>query len=1005
MLLSNARYIRLLFLALCVSFGAQLIAQCTADGGNIALTNGATEYTLIVDGIPDPLDVVRDGSAVGDQSAWVITDANANILALPPAPPFDLDGAGLGTCLIWYLRHDGTLTGAAVGANAATDLGGCFDLSNPITVDRIDAATTNGGNIEFADGTTSQAICVDGTPDPLDVITDGTATGTNRAWVITDTQGNILGLPQAPPFDLDGAGVGTCLIWYLAFEDGLQGAAVGNNAADLMGDFDLSNPITVERSATDGGNITFANGATEYTIIVDGTPDPLDVVRDGSATGTNSAWVITDANANILALPPAPPFDLDGAGLGTCLIWYLRFEDGLTGAAVGNNAADLQGCFDLSNPLTVNRVDASSTNGGNIEFADGTTSQTICVDNTPDPLDVLTDGTASGETRGWVITDTQGNILGLPAAPPFDLDGAGGGTCLIWYIAYNGTLTGAMVGNNASDLQGDFDLSNPITVVRNAPNGGNITFADGSVSQTIVVDGVPDPLDVLLGGSAVGTNSAWVITDDQANILALPAAPPFDLDGAGVGTCLIWYLRYEDGLTGAVVGNNASDLRGCFDLSNPITVERLTGGGGAIATGNIAMPSGATTRYVCPGNDGDITVQLNYSVTGGQVAYAITDSNFDIIGIQNDNVVNAAGAPPGTCYIFAFNYTGNLTGQVGDRVFDTQFSDDSWLISTNGIRVVREAPEGGTIATKDGSTTVYTCIDGNDDFIGFEPSGTSASKYIYVITDANNIVLGTNTQGFQNFEGAGVGECRVWGLSYTGALTAQAGDDAAAVELSDRCYDLSENFITVIREDVDGGTVLSNGSERASASASSPVVAYQGSSNSSAAYAYFILNPAQRIVAVTFGSSYDFSSLNSVSDTYYVYGVSHNGNVLIGPGDEFWGRAITDGCYEISSNALVVSYDPNAQPFTFAATAVDAQHVRLSLPEVTTDDLAADAAQPLLVRITDTYGRLLLEQRVADRQALDGLVLETRQAMAGIHLVSVQEANALSTQKVLLSGR
>ncbi|WP_461443508.1 T9SS type A sorting domain-containing protein, partial [Maribacter sp.] len=47
-----------------------------------------------------------------------------------------------------------------------------------------------------------------------------------------------------------------------------------------------------------------------------------------------------------------------------------------------------------------------------------------------------------------------------------------------------------------------------------------------------------------------------------------------DFDGAGAGTCLIWYLRYEDGLVGAEMGLNANDLMGCFDLSNSVEVVR-----------------------------------------------------------------------------------------------------------------------------------------------------------------------------------------------------------------------------------------------------------------------------------------------------------------------------------------------------------------------------------------------------------------------------------------------
>ena len=42
----------------------------------------------------------------------------------------------------------------------------------------------------------------------------------------------------------------------------------------------------------------------------------------------------------------------------------------------------------------------------------------------------------------------------------------------------------------------------------------------------------------------------------------------------GPGTCLIWHLRYEDGLEGLEMGMNANDLSGCYDLSNYIEVVR-----------------------------------------------------------------------------------------------------------------------------------------------------------------------------------------------------------------------------------------------------------------------------------------------------------------------------------------------------------------------------------------------------------------------------------------------
>jgi len=103
---------------------------------------------------------------------------------------------------------------------------------------------------------------------------------------------------------------------------------------------------------------------------------------------------------------------------------------------------------------------------------------------------------------------------------------------------------------------------------------GSITLADGSMETSICVDdGVDEPIEIAVVDAGAGPNGAWVITDSEGNILALPDGPPFILDGAGVGTCLIWWLNYDD-LGGAAVGVNASDLTGCFELSNSLSVNR-----------------------------------------------------------------------------------------------------------------------------------------------------------------------------------------------------------------------------------------------------------------------------------------------------------------------------------------------------------------------------------------------------------------------------------------------
>jgi len=326
----------------------------------------------------------------------------------------------------------------------------------------VEAGSISGGPFSFV---------VDGTSDFVSGIsTDGTGVGANSSWIITDDQNNILGLPATivdlEGVDFDGAGVGTCLIWYIRYEGALMGLMTDENTSDLQGDFDLSNSIRVDRLSVDGG--TLSGGPFNFD--VDGMVDNVSGIVVTGSLGANNTWVITDDQNNILGLPGTlmdlEGVDFDGAGVGVCLIWHLSYQEGLEGLMVDNNVSDLTGAdFDLSNSIQVNRnITAGNVMGGPFNFD---------VDGVADMVSGISVSGSTPETNtSWVITDDQGNILGLPPTlndlEDVDFDGAGVGVCLIYHIAYLDGLTGLMADNNINaDLSGTFDLSNSITVNRN----------------------------------------------------------------------------------------------------------------------------------------------------------------------------------------------------------------------------------------------------------------------------------------------------------------------------------------------------------------------------------------------------------------------------------------------------------------------------------------------------------------------------------------------------------
>ncbi len=775
---------------------------CSVNGGIIS-TNDPTN--ICVDGIGDPINVALSQN-IGSFSAWVITDTEGEILGLPQAPPFDLDGAGVGVCQIWHLSYS-DMSGLVVGQNV-NDLVGCYSFSNDIRVNRTAA---DGGMISSADGNIFEIGCVGDVS--IDVSFETDANSLNYYYVITDDNDNILAWADSDltsTLDLSAAPVGECHIWGWSFQ-GQPIIQEGDNIStlNLLTCSSVSdNFLTVIR--TDEGicnpdceiEEALISTSDQTTICVDGISDPINVTVEGGSGNSNS-WIITNNIGTILALPVGPPFDLDGAGPGICELWYLSYDDNVNGLETGENIGSLEGCFALSNRITVTRNQpvGGTLEGGRYEF---------CVnDNEPDNVSGITLTGNAGSISQWVVTDDQGNILGLPPMPSaVNFEGAGPGVCLIWHLSFEDGLQGAAVGMNANDLDGCYSLSNPITVNRfegnDCSNLCNINggYIAGGPFEFCVGDGIADNVSgIALEGNS-GSNSQWVVTDDQGTILGLPPMPSaVDFDGAGPGTCLIWHLSFEDGLQGAAVGMNANDLIGCFDLSNPITVIRNQPEGGTIAGGPFEF---------CV-DDGIADNVSGISLTGNSGTnsqWVVTDDQGNILGLPPmPSAVNFEGAGPGTCLIWHLSFEDGLQGaEVGMNANDLE----GCYSLSNPITVVRNTNAdcttpcnviGGMIT---GGPFEFCVGDGiADNVSGITLAGNSGSNSQWVVTDDQGNILGLPPMpSAVDFDGAGPGTCLIWHLSFEDGLQgAEVGMNANELQ---GCFSLS-NPITVIRNQPEGG--------------------------------------------------------------------------------------------------------------------------------------------------------------------------------------------------------
>ena len=881
-------------------------ADCDVVVNDITLVDGSTSTSICVDGNADPLDVITNGGSDVDRG-WIITDDAGNILALPMAPPFDLDGAGVGVCEIWYVRYE-TIGGNVVGNNL-TDLTGCFALSNPLIVSREAA---DGGTVSLEDGSTNAVICVDGNPDPLVVLHENESPSLTYNYVITDDQDNILAITTSNTIDLDGAGVGVCRIWGWSYRGLNAEDFIGLPLADLQAAdcSDISeNFINVIREAPDGGTVSLADGSTFYM----GTAGDImiEVTHQTDAPNLSYWYIITDINDNILAFMNSANgnmLDLSGAPVGECHVWGWSYR-GLPNPVVGDHISTLNDddCEEISeNFIRVNRQSADCDVVVNdITLADGSTSTSICVDGNPDPLDVITNG-GSDVDRGWIITDDAGNILALPMAPPFDLDGAGVGICEIWYVRYD-SIGGNEVGNNLTDLTGCFALSNPLTVSREAADGGTVSLEDGSTSAVICVDGNPDPLVVLHENESPSLTYNYVITDDQDNILAITTSNTIDLDGAGVGVCRIWGWSYRGLNAEDFIGLPLADLQAadCSDISeNFINVIREAPDGGTVSLAD------GSTFYM--GTAGDIMIEVTHQTDAPNLSYwyIITDINDNILAFMNSangNMLDLSGAPVGECHVWGWSYRVLPNPVMGDHI-STLNDDDCEEISENFIRVNRQSADCDVVVNDitlaDGSTSTSICVDGNADPLDVITNGGSDVDRGWIITDdAGNILALPMAPPF-DLDGAGVGICEIWYVRYDSLGGNEVGNNLTDLT---GCFALS-NPIVVIREAADGGTVsLEDGSTSAVICVDGnpdPLVVLHENESPNLTYNYVITDDRDTILAIVNSNTIDLDGAGV--GVCRIWGWSYRGLNA----EDFIGLPLADlqaaDCSDISENFIEV---------------------------------------------------------------------------------------------------
>jgi len=534
------------------------------------------------------------------------------------------------------------------------------------------------------------------------------------------------------------------------------------------------------------GMLSLADGNTETTIVIDGQSDVLSFNTSAMPVGYDFTYVVTDADGMILGIPPGNEVDFDPAGLGACLVYGVAYTGNLTiapGDNINSTMSYSDDCSNLSgNSLTVNRVEASNTTAQ--FFISSNTKAQIGI------LNVLEDGNVTTNSFASTAADADGIYYDEASDVIYQLNRTD--NRINKYADVNASLINGNTPMNISSSTGDFSNGREIAVNggklvaaqdANAGNGDANKFFIYDIGTTaITLDKVYDA-DINLWGIHANGDQMFAIVDNSNEVAIYE-----DFFNQPAGAITASAIVAVEGLirTHGITYDADSD----FMILTDVGAASLAGDGALITIEDWTMASA----------DGMISMSEQIRVAGGT---SLLGNPVDVAYDKTNEMIYVAERANGGGRVLGFR-TPNATGGAAP-IFNMLYPGASAINGlNNNINVFPCADiDGGTVQFDDGTTfQSITVNDGIDDFFNFESDVDAAANgysQTYVITDADDVVLGIPGGNMANFEGAGVGTCKVYNVSYVGDLILMAGDNLMTDDISTVCAAMSTNNLTVER--------------------------------------------------------------------------------------------------------------------------------------------------------------------------------------------------------------
>lgn len=948
----------------CAGLTRNSVRVLNGQGAPVTLNSDATEYSICAGGNGGDTIFV---SSPDPTAIFVITDDNGDILAINQTGAVTFGGATVGRCRIYAT----TATGLVVGDNiesASTGCGGGVS-ENFVTVTRELGQT---GPITTETGETEVVLCADGFTQGVVRLDSSGTTLANFAYVLTDTNDMLI---AGFPFDS---------INFAAYPDGdyrvygvgytgtflpLPGSLVGEDELGSGCVALAENFISVTKQRPVGGAITSDLGMSA-TFCPEDLPATITLSTDAPRR-FGYGYVLVSGDSAELILADDAVFSIADLPVGRYQVYGLAFAG--APPEVNSLAGLDRGCTALSENFVELIIEPAR--GGTISTFEGETAVTMCPgDGRPDVVGfTMVDNSAMPQVQ--LITDTSNVVVDFAIGPSYDFESSPVGRCRVWGLTFTGdllvelgdTLVVADLSTGCSALTTNF-----ITVTREVPEAGRVTFSDGSTEAVSCVSGF-GVMDLSLTTTSRASNYVYLIVeaDTIVSITNAPELSPAVLP-TGSGSYDIYGLAYTGTLT-AVVGSpiDGELATGCTDLSEPVLLDATRVDGGRI-TGN-----GRDSVFLCASNevDGFVAFSTTSALADSNYFYVVTTATNQPVVLS---ILDSAGFDFGAITldevrVYAISYTGTNRVTVGFPVTFLPLSDDCFALSENFVTVFNgeptitglgstDVPANGTLCTPDSATTIAVQPTG---------LGTGGLALIVIDTEDRVVLIGQDTANLA-IGNLPAGNYRILAVAYAGELTVGLGEIITInTVFADNCFAVAPDTLAL-----NYGGVLPPATIRYVGLASDtarfdleddaqPVVVVEDDLLR-LGYRYLLTDTMGLIIRNPFSSGV-IPLVNLAAGTYRIYGVEFTGTPAAQIGQAVTG-ALSNACFALSDNYLVVELTEPESGRTVSLSYVEKNPVELELyPNPVAADgqlrLSLVADQPLgagRVSIVDVNGREVL---------------------------------------------